>query len=55
MKPVKSEETPEISGGSENPTKNPPIDASLPICPAPLYPRAPVAPVVDEFNITIQS
>ena len=54
MKPVKTEETPEISGGSESPTKNPPIDSTLPIVPGPLYPRAPVMPVVDE-TITIES
>ena len=54
MKPVKIEETPEVSGGSENPTKNPPIDSTLPILPSPLYPRAPVMPVVDE-TITIES
>ena len=55
MKPVKSEETPEISGGSESPTKNPPIDSSLPILPVPLYPRAPVAPIVEETYLNIES
>ena len=54
MKPVKTDETPEISGGFEDPTKNPPIDSTLPIAPSPLYPRAPVMPVIDE-TITIES
>ena len=46
MKQVNTEQTPEISGGSESPTKNPPIEVYTPICPMPTYPEIP-GPIVE--------
>ena len=52
MKQVSTEVTPEISGGSENPQKNPPIEVFTPICP--VYPEIP-GPIVEPYIETTRS
>lgn len=53
MKPLNAEHAPEISGGSESPQKNPPVDSGTPICPVlPRYPQYPIGPILDDRILT---
>ena len=54
MKQVSTEVTPEISGGAENPQKNPPIEVFTPICPSPIFPEIP-GPIVEPYIQTTRS
>ena len=48
MKPLKQQDVPEVSGGSEYPVEKEPVLIDPLPMPIPTYPVAPVTPVVEE-------
>ena len=57
MKPVKHDQTPEVSGGIVTDGEPLPVDVNplpYPGGPGPYYPPAPIAPVIDDPFTTIK-